>query len=359
LKPAAPAPLPLSPAFAEPGIHNKAKVAVLGASGYSGQEFVRLARTHPAIEITALVSRDGEAAAGPDFLPGVDPRAVELPPVVKPEALGSLLEGGACDTIVSALPHGAWAQIETGLSPLLGEYGPRIIDLSADHRDGSDGYVYGLPEAFRDEIRSASRIANPGCYPTAAALALLPAAERDWISGPIMVTAISGASGAGRAPAQRTSFVELSGGAAFYKVGTVHNHVSEMKRTLGVLAGVPIPVAFAPQLVPMSRGILLTATAPLASAVSPEEVRLVFEERYASEPFVRLLPEGSWPETRLVSGSNRCDLSVTTVHGGRHLLVCAAIDNLVKGAAGQAVQNLNIMLGVPETTGLPRNGSPW
>ncbi|MEO6463747.1 MAG: Asd/ArgC dimerization domain-containing protein, partial [Candidatus Eisenbacteria bacterium] len=182
----------------------------------------------------------------------------------------------------------------------------------------------------------------------------------------VTVVALSGATGAGRSTAARTQFVELDGGAAFYKVGTEHAHVPEIERTLAALrpavgggAGAPPAVAFAPQLVPMARGILLTAQAPLAAPLSPAEAQALYARRYDGEPFVRLLPAGQWPETRAVRGSNRCDLQVTTLFGGRTLLATAAIDNLVKGAAGQALQNLNLALGWPETTALPRHGQPW
>ena len=166
-------------------------------------------------------------------------------------------------------------------------------------------------------------------------------------------------SGAGRAPALRTSFVELEGGAALYRAGTEHAHVAEMERNFTRLAGAPLEVGFAPQLAPMARGILLTATAALAHPITPEEAHAAYRERYADEPFVRVLEPGRWPETRSVRTSNRCDIAVTTLHHGRTLLAAAALDNLVKGAAGQAIQNLNRMLGWPENWGLPIHGTPW
>jgi len=209
-------------------------------------------------------------------------------------------------------------------------------------------------------------VANPGCYPTAAALALLPAVEAGWLGGPVTMSALSGVSGAGRKATLRTSFAELEGGAAIYRAGVEHPHVAETERTLARVAerastnaGAAIPVGFVPQLVPMARGILLTASAALAVRVSPEEAAERYVERYRGEPFVRVLPPGEWPETRAVRGSNRCDLTATTLHGGRTLLVTSALDNLVKGAAGQAIQNLNLMLGWPETTALTTHGSPW
>ena len=335
-----------------------ARVAVLGASGYSGHEFVRLALAHPGLEIAALVSREYAGRPAGELLPGVDVRVTHLPSPVAPDALAGLLAAGAFDTLVACLPHGAWRALAAE-QPELASGAHRVIDLSSDFRDGASAYVYGLPEAFRDSLAGATRIANPGCYPTAATLSLLPALERGWLGGPVTVTALSGVSGAGRAPSLRTSFTELEGGAGFYKVGEVHQHVPEMARAFSRLAGSAVPVAFAPQLAPMSRGILLTAIAPLARAITPAEAREAYAERYENEPFVRVLEPGSWPETRLVKASNRCDVAVTTVHGGHTLLATAAIDNLVKGAAGQAIQNLNIVLGWPETWGLPVHGNPW
>ena len=158
------------------------------------------------------------------------------------------------DTLVVCLPHGAWKAFAAE-HPMVAKNTEFIVDLSSDHRAGEAGYVYGLPEAFRDSIRGATRIANPGCYPTAATLALLPALEQGWLGGPVTITALSGVSGAGRKPALRTSFVELDGGAAFYKVGEEHQHVPEMARNLGRLAGHDVAVAFAPQLAPMARGM--------------------------------------------------------------------------------------------------------
>jgi N-acetyl-gamma-glutamyl-phosphate reductase len=341
---------------ASPVPPNCARIALLGAAGYTGQEFARLTLAHPGLELVALCSREHAGRPASDLLPGLDPRAPRLPHAVDPSGLEALREDGAFDTLVCCLPHGAWAALAAE-RPALADGAARIVDLSSDHRDGAGGYVYGLPEVFRERIAPATRVANPGCYPTAAILALLPAVR--WLGAPVMVSALSGATGAGRAPTLRTSFVELDGGAALYRAGTGHAHVPELERILATLAGKPVPVGFAPHLVPMARGILLTATAPLSRPVSPEEIRAAYLERYAGERFVRLLDPGEWPETRNVKGSNRCDVAVTTLHGGTTLLAAAAIDNLIKGAAGQAVQNLNLMLGWPEDRGLPLDGSPW
>ncbi len=356
--PRAPGPAAGRDGAPEPVARVRARIAVMGASGYTGQEFTRLALAHPGLEIIALSSREHAGRPVSELLPGLDPRAAEVPTVVDAAAVEALVADAAVDTVVACLPHGAWRELVSE-RPAIAAGPARIIDLSSDFRDGGAGYAYGLPEAFRDKIRGATRVANPGCYATAAALALLPAAEARWIEGPVMVSALSGVSGAGRAAQLRTSFVELDGGAALYRVGTEHAHVPEMERTLARLTGAPVAVGFAPQLAPMARGILLTANVALHSAVTPGEARRAYLERYGDEPFVRVLDDGQWPETRTVRTSNRCDIAVTTLHGGRTLLVAASLDNLVKGAAGQAVQNLNLMLGWPENWGLPVHGSPW
>jgi N-acetyl-gamma-glutamyl-phosphate reductase len=340
-----------------------ARLAVVGASGYSGQEFSRLALAHPGLALAVLCSREHAGQPAGALLPGLDPRVNALPAVADPSELAALLERDAFDTLVACLPHGAFTALLEE-QPALARVA-RIVDLSSDFRNGAaaslDGapFLYGLPEAFRDSLADATRVANPGCYPTAATLALLPALESGWISDTVMVSALSGVSGAGRAPALRTSFVELEGGAALYRAGTEHAHVPEMARNFERLSGGAMAVGFAPQLAPMARGILLTATAPLHAPKTPEEAHELYRARYADEPFVRVLEPGQWPETRAVRSSNRCDVAVTTLHGGRTLLATTALDNLVKGAAGQAIQNLNLMLGWPEDWGLPRHGSPW
>ena len=345
-----------SPSTAAPP--QTARVAILGASGYSGLEFARLALAHPGLQIVALASREHAGHPAASMMPGIDPTARALPPVVEPTALAEAAESGAFDTLVSCLPHGAWRALAAEL-PALEKNSKRVIDLSADRRDGSAGYAYGLPEAFRTEIASALRVANPGCYPTATALAVLPAVESGWLAGPLYVSALSGVSGAGRSASLRTSFVELEGGASIYRAGVEHQHAKEMAAQLSRIAGDTLELSFVPHLVPMARGIVATVHAKLSRPVSPGEAYSLWCERFADEPFVRVLEPSTWPETRAVRGSNRCDVSVTTLHGGETLLATSAIDNLVKGAAGQAMQNLNLLLGWPETTGLTANGSPW
>jgi N-acetyl-gamma-glutamyl-phosphate reductase len=340
-----------------------ARVGLLGASGYSGREFLRLASAHPGLEMVAVGLREASGRPWRELFPGLDPEG-ERPRVVSVEELLQEVERGALEALVSALPHGAFAAL-LAERPAILEGEAIFLDLSGDHRAGEHGFVYGLPEAFRASLAGASRIANPGCYPTAAVLSLLPAARAGWLAGPVTVTALSGASGAGRAAELRTSFVELNDGASFYRAGGDHAHGAEMQRALsrlheaaGPSAG-PLSIAFVPQLVPMSRGILLTAVAGLAEPHGLEEARALYAAAYEGEPFVRCLAPGEWPETRAVRGSNRCDVSLVVHHGGRTLVAMAALDNLGKGAAGQALQNLNLALGWPETTGLTSEGRPW
>ena len=334
-----------------------ARIAVLGASGYTGQEFVRLAAAHPALEVTLVASREHAGKPLSQAMPGLDARDRPQRRLVALEDALAAAGQGECDALVSCLPHGVLAEHW----PLAGELAPRVrvLDLSSDHRGGEREFRYGLPEAYRDSLALARRVANPGCYPTAATLALLPALEGRWLCDPVMVSAVSGVSGAGRAATARTSFVELDGGASIYRAGEEHPHTGEIARNVLKLSGEERAIGFTPQLAPLARGILLTASAPLRFALSPDEAWRAYVARYAHEPFVQVLPHGEWPETRAVRASNRCDLAVTTLHGGRTLLAAAAIDNLVKGAAGQAIQNLNLMFGWPETTGLARHGIPW
>lgn len=336
----------------------RATLAVLGASGYSGQEFARLASAHPGLDVAQLVSREFAGQPAAAMLVGLSARVA--PPVVTPDAALAAVREGAIDTIVACLPHGTWREMSAQFhdaSPLPG--GLRVVDLSSDFRDESSGYVYGQPESRREGLAGARRIANPGCYPTASTLALWPALVRNLLTGPIMVSAISGLTGAGRSAAARNAFVERDGGAELYKAGTIHAHAGEMARHWASAQGASLPVGFAPQVVPMTRGILAVVNATLHEPMSPEQAHELWSQIYADEPFVRVLPTGQWPDTRAVKGSNRCDVAVTTLHDGRTLLATSAIDNLVKGAAGQAIQNLNLMLGWPESTALPVDGLPW
>ena len=267
------------------------------------------------------------------------------------------------DVVFLALPHGAAIEAV----PALLEAGARVIDLGADFRlkdpalyarwygseHGAASFlgeaVYGLPEINREALRDARLVANPGCYPTAAALALLPLLASGRVRGPVIVDAKSGVSGAGRNPSAATHFSEVNENVKPYNLGR-HRHGPEMEQTFAD-AGTPISVYFAPHLTPMTRGILATCYAPLSDALAEEELLGIYQDAYRSEPFVRVLGE-ALPQTKATLGSNFCDVAVR-VDPERELAVAvSAIDNLVKGAAGQAIQNMNLMFGLPETEGL-------
>jgi N-acetyl-gamma-glutamyl-phosphate reductase len=324
-----------------------ARVGVLGATGYTGMEVVRLLARHPAVRIAWATS---ESAAGLPLDAAV--RGVDGPALVR----AAEADPAACDCVVSCLPHGesaAW--VERARSA-----GTRAIDLSADLRvpdertpEWAREAVYGLPELHRDRIRGAALVANPGCYPTAALLALAPLLRRGLIAGPVIVNAASGVTGAGRAPKRELLFAEVTEQFAAYAVGNVHRHLPEMRAEAAALAtGTPPELVFTPHLLPVRRGILetihVTLSEPLDDPMAP------WLDDYAGEPFVRVLAD-RMPSLADAVGTNRVAIGVSSVAGvsAPMLVVVAAIDNLLKGAAGQAVQNLNLMLGLPEAAGLP------
>lgn len=337
-------------------------IGVLGASGYAGAELVRLLASHPRARLLALGSHQhagrGWAEVWPS-MPGVD--LVLDDDVTEPGAWADL----GVEVVFSALPHGAFAARAAAVLSA----GMCVVDLSADFRlSSAEEYrhrygiahpapdllpraVYGLTEWCGRELDRARLVANPGCYATAALLAALPAVKAGWWNGaPIVVSALSGVSGAGRRPELATQFVECANGASPYRVGEEHAHLGEMRQALGAAEGT---VVFSPHLVPMARGIVADVAVPLARTVEAEEAERLYAARYAGATFVRVLEGEALPETRHVRGSNRCDLAVRVVSGGRLLLAFAALDNLVKGAAGQAIQNWNRTRGWPEETGLP------
>ncbi len=309
---------------------------VLGASGYSGGELLRILEGHPAI---ALSAASGGTTAG------------ERLASVQPHLLGSnnlellTLEevaGVPADVCFSCLPSGS-------LTAHLADVGAAtVVDLSDDHR-AHEGWTYGLTELAREELSGSARIANPGCYPTAAVLCLAPFARARLLEGPVIIDAISGASGAGRRPEDRLLFAALAGSAMAYGT-TQHRHVPEIERALLRFTGLDARVSFTPHLAPMARGLLVTARSRLARTVRDDEALALLQDAYASEPFVH--PTAEWPATKPVLGSNAAHVSAR-VDSRNGLLICsAAIDNLGKGAAGQAVQNANVALGIDETTGL-------
>ena len=331
-------------------ISTRVGVGVLGATGYTGAELVRLLAAHPGAALRALGSRQhaGEpmarvwpALVGLDLALGDDP--------AEPAAW---VDRGV-EVVFAALPHGAFA----ARAPAYLEAGLRVVDLSSDFRLRAEA-VYGLTEWCGPELDAARLVANPGCYATAILLAALPAVAAGWWSGaPIVANALSGVSGAGRAPSLHTHFVECANSASPYRVGEEHAHLREIAQAIGKHGGAG-PIVMNPHLVPMARGILASLAIPLAAPLEAEAARARYATRYAGAPFVQVLEGEALPETRHVRGSNRCDLAVRVAAGGRLLLVFAAIDNLGKGAAGQAIQNWNRLEGWPETTGLARAGWP-
>lgn len=334
--------------------------AVAGASGYAGGELLRLLAGHPEIEPTVLAAggRAGESVGA------VHPNLTQYSGQMLVETSASAL--GACDIVFLALPHGESAalaaQLPTGLP---------VVDLGADFRlsdaaawerfyGGSHAgtWTYGLPElpGARSAISSSRRIANPGCYPTAVALAFAPVLAAGLAEPDVVVVAVSGTSGAGRKPSDALLATQVMGSMSAYKVGGSHQHTPEMEQSLTSTAGVPVTLSFTPLLAPMPRGILATVSAPMRAGVTESAVRAALAAAYADEPFVHLLTEGQWPQTSSVSGSNAAHLQCAVdEHAGRVVVVCA-IDNLGKGAAGQALQNANLVLGLPEGMGLSTNG---
>jgi len=340
-------------------------VAVYGATGYTGGELIGLLARHPDVRLRVAVSSSSAGRSLADVMPG----APDVP-LVAPDA--APVDG--LDVAFLCLPHGAAA--ETALRLLAA--GVRVIDLSADFRlPDADLYaawydrphpspahllsaVYGLTEHARDRLPGARLVANPGCYPTSVLLPLLPLVRGGAVAAGAVVVADSksGVSGAGRAPALNTSFVEVADNFTAYKVGRGHRHLPEMEAQLAALAGgsaTPPPLVFTPHLLPVPRGILSTLYVPLAAGWDADAARGCLAAAYAGEPFVRILAPGVQPQLAHVVRTNRCAIAVegcAPPGAGEVLVVTSAIDNLVKGAAGQAVQNMNAVLGLPETAGL-------
>ena len=336
------------------------RAAVAGASGYAGGELLRLLLAHPEVEIGALT---GHSSAG-QRLGALQPH---LAPLAGREVLATTAEALAGhDVIFLALPHGQSAAV----ARQLGEE-TLVVDCGADFRlaDAADweafygsphagAWPYGLPElpGARAALAGSRRIAVPGCYPTATLLALFPAYAAGLAQPEAVVVAASGTSGAGKAARADLLGSEVMGSMRPYGVGGGHRHTPEMKQHLGAAAGHPVAVSFTPTLAPMPRGILATCSAAARPGVGAADVRAAYEKAYGDEPFVRLLPEGQWPATGAVYGSNAGQVQVALdPEAGRIVAICA-IDNLTKGTAGGAVQSMNIALGLPESLGLSTIG---
>jgi N-acetyl-gamma-glutamyl-phosphate reductase len=336
------------------------RVAVAGASGYVGGELVRLLLGHPGVELGALTASDSAGSR----LRAHHPHLVPIGDRVLSHTTVELLAGH--DVVFLALPHGASATLAAEL-PTDG----LVIDCGADFRltdadawerwyGGSyaGSWPYGLPElpGQRRALVGARRIAVPGCYPTAASLALAPAFAAELVEpDDVVVVAASGTSGAGKAPKPALQGAEVMGAMSAYGVGS-HRHTPEIEQNLSAVAGTAVVVSFTPMLAPMPRGILCTASARARPRVNTTEARAVYDAAWAQEPFCHLLPEDVWPSTQMTLGANTLAANVIVDHRIQRLVAIVAIDNLTKGAAGAAVQCMNIALGLPETLGLPTSG---
>ncbi len=339
--------------------NKKIKVGVVGASGYTGSDLVRLAVRHPQIEIAALTANTHAGKRMEDVFPHLG--GLDLPALVTNDAV----DWDSLDAVFCGLPHATSQEVILGLPGHL-----KIIDMSADFRlRNAETYaqwygnthaapelqkeaVYGLTEHYRQHIAGARLVACPGCYPTAALMLLLPILKADAVmADDLIIDAKSGVSGAGRSLKQNVLFCEAGEGMSKPAVGS-HRHSPEIEQELAVVAGREITVNFTPHLVPMSRCEYLSVYARLSEGKTASDVRELLTERYADEPFVRVLPEGAPPATQHIRGSNSVLLSVFEDRIAGRVIMFATLDNLVKGSAGQALQNFNLMFGIDETTGL-------
>ncbi|MGC9385730.1 MAG: N-acetyl-gamma-glutamyl-phosphate reductase [Hydrogenovibrio sp.] len=336
------------------------KIGIVGGTGYTGVELLRLLAQHPQVEVVAITSRSEAGMSVAELFPNLRGHYDLVFSEPSPDVLT------ACDVVFFATPHG----VAMSMAKELVAAGVKIIDLAADFRienlqawskwygvehtcpDMMPQVAYGLPEWFRDDIQKAQIIANPGCYPTSILLAAVPFLKAGLVkTDAIIADGKSGVSGAGRGAKVAMLGAEMSESFKAYGLNG-HRHLPEMQEKLQVLNGEPVGLTFVPHLVPMVRGMESTVYMTLENDVSQAELQSVLASAYADEPFVDVMPFGSQPETRMVKGTNMCRLAVYRPEGGQTLVVSSVIDNLVKGAAGQAVQNMNLLCGLPETQGL-------
>ncbi|USQ87298.1 N-acetyl-gamma-glutamyl-phosphate reductase [Streptomyces phaeoluteigriseus] len=340
------------------------RVAVAGASGYAGGEALRLLLAHPEVEIGALTGNSNAGQKLGSLQPHLLPLADRVLQETTPEVLAG--QGRRHDVVFLALPHGQSAAVAEQLGPDV-----LVIDMGADFRleDPADWerfygsphagtWPYGLPElpGGRVALEGSKRIAVPGCYPTAVSLALFPAYAAGLAGPEAVIVAASGTSGAGKAAKPHLLGSEVMGSMSPYGVGGGHRHTPEMIQNLSAAAGERVSVSFTPTLAPMPRGILATCSAAARAGVTAESVRAAYEKAFADEPFVHLLPEGQWPATASVHGSNAVQVQVAFDESVGRIIAISAIDNLTKGTAGGAVQSMNIALGLPEALGLSTIG---
>lgn len=336
------------------------KVGIIGASGYTGGELIRLLLNHSQVEITCLTSRTYDGKPVASLFPNLRGLSDLTFEGVEPEVVAE-----KCDVVFTAVPHG----VAFSVVPVLRSAGKKVIDLAADYRlkklsvyetwyklkhedpEGVSRAAYGLPELFRDEIRCADIVANPGCYPTSAILGAAPLLAEGVVSlEGIIVDSKSGVSGAGRALKQTSLFCECDSDFKAYGVAS-HRHTPEIEQGMSIIAGRDVEITFTPHLVPMSRGILTTMYFSLTKDITQKELDELYMEYYKDEFFVRVCTD-SLPQTKAVYGANFCDVAARLDSRTGRVIVISAIDNLVKGASGQAVQNMNIMFGFSERESL-------
>ena len=341
---------------------DRIRIAVLGASGYTGADLVRLAARHQNVEIAALTANTHARKSMGEVFPHLF--MLDLPRLVEWEAV----DWARLDAVFCGLPHGTTQEITSAV--LAANPAIKVIDMSADFRLRDMGTyaawyghehrapalqgeaVYGLTEVYRDQVRNARLIACPGCYPTAALLSLIPGAKAGLVdASEIIVDAKSGVSGAGRAPKQNTLFSEAGEGLSPYSVAQ-HRHAPEIEQEISVAAGAQVTVNFTPHLIPMSRGELCTSYVRLMNGASAEDLRAALADSYRGEPFVHVAPNGVLPQTQNVRGSNYVQIGVFADRIPGRAIIVSVLDNLVKGSAGQAIQNMNVAFGLEETTGL-------
>jgi len=338
----------------------KAKVGIIGATGYTGVELLRLLLHHPEVEVTALTSQKYAGLSIDHVFPSLTSRLQ-----ITCEELTIDQISKKTDFVFTAVPHKT--AMET--VPLFYQQGKRLVDLSADFRLQDPSVyerwyqkhtcaellhesVYGLPELHREKIRNAKIVGNPGCYPTGALIGLIPLVQNGLISYEhIVIDSKSGVSGAGRDVVLGSLFCEVNEGVKAYNIFK-HRHLPEIEQEVSQLARKKVTVTFVPHLIPMDRGILTTLYINLNKKMGTKDVLNTFHECYRGEPFIRIYPEGKVPNTKDVRGSNYCDIGVNVNESDGRTVIVTAIDNLVKGASGEAIQNMNIMLGYPETMGL-------
>ncbi|MBI4435849.1 MAG: N-acetyl-gamma-glutamyl-phosphate reductase [Candidatus Omnitrophica bacterium] len=337
------------------------KVGVMGVRGYTGEELLRLLLGHPDVEVCCVQSRVERPQKLSELLPAF---AKKTDLVCKNHSPEEMAKG--CDVVFLALPH----TVSMGVAPRILAEGKKVIDLSADFRlkDTSvyeryyktkhlhpgllKNSVYGLPELYREKIKKSALVANPGCYPTSILLAAIPFLKRKKTSGAFFVAdAKSGVTGAGRSSTGAFQFADVNESFKAYRVGE-HQHVPEMEEILADALGEKMQVVFTPHLVPINRGILSTLYFPLSEKMTTGELVRVYSEFYRNESFVRVLPEGVFPEVKNVLYTNFCDVAVKVDEERNVAVVLSALDNLMKGASGQAVQNMNLLAGFTETKGL-------